>query len=125
MQKKAALCCSSGRTGVAASALPAATQCSSYCTGCCTVLQQVPPRLTYNHLDYNRNYVNEISHKSDSYDNKKKGEENKNKNKNFFTLFLFLFENFALCGTIENHCVCVCVILIVLVIVTVWFMRNV
>ena len=89
------------------------------------MLQQVPPRLTYNHLDYNRNYVNEISHKSNSYDNKKKGEENKNKNKNFFTLFLFLFENFALCGTIGNHCVCVCVILSVLVIVTIWFMRNV
>ena len=89
------------------------------------MLQQVPPRLTYNHLDDKRNYVNEISHKSYSYGNKKKGEENKNKNKNFFTLFLFLFENFALCGTIGNHCVCVCVILSVLVIVIVWFMRNV
>ena len=87
------------------------------------MLQQVPPRLTYNHLDYKRNYVNEILHKSDSYDIKKKGEENKKKN--FFTLFLFLCENFALCGTIGNHCVCVCVILSVVVIVTVWFMRNV
>ena len=88
------------------------------------MLQQVPPRLTYNHLDYKRNYVNEISHKSDSYDNKKKGEENKNKNKNknFFTLFLFLFENLHY---VELLGITVCVILSVLVIVTVWFMRNV
>ena len=38
---KAALCCSSGCTGVAAGALPAATQCSSYCTTCCNTVQQL------------------------------------------------------------------------------------
>ena len=40
VQKKATLCCSSGCSSVAASALPAATQCS-YCIGWCNTMQQL------------------------------------------------------------------------------------
>ena len=74
------------------------------------MLQQVPPRLTYNHLDYKRNYVNEISHKSDSYDNKKKGEENKNKNKTkTFLLYSYSFLKILHYVELLGITVCVCV----------------
>ena len=70
------------------------------------MLQQVPPRLTYNHLDYKRNYVNEISHKSDSYDNKKKGEENKKKT---FLLYSYSFVKILHYVELLGITVCVCV----------------
>ena len=39
--KKKLQCCSLDCIGVAAGALPVATQCSSYCTGCCNTVQQL------------------------------------------------------------------------------------